>query len=159
MDGQKFDSLARSVAGNRSRRTLVGGLLGTVALAVSGRLRVPGATARHGVSGPGDSCRHDNQCVAADTSLYCAWNGYGGDGDYNCCALDGSRCSWDGDCCGYGSCAGGWCSGSSITSSAGNAGVASANAQGGTVFIGDVDLRRQWRERQRRRKWWQLVPQ
>jgi hypothetical protein len=139
MDDRHFDSLVRSVAGSRSRRTLVGGLLGSLALAVTARWRTPGTDARRGVSGPGDPCRHDNQCYAADTALYCAWNGYGYDGDYNCCALDGSRCGDDSGCCGYGVCSGGWCTGSSIVSSAGTGGVASADASGGSVVVGDIN--------------------
>ncbi len=138
MDDRRFDDLARSLAGHRSRRTLLRGLLGGGGALLAARLGVPGAAARHGTAGPGDPCRHDDQCVAADTALVCAWNGYGHDGEFNCCADDGSRCGNDAGCCGYGICAGGFCSGGG-TASAGSGGVATADAQGGSVAIGDVN--------------------
>lgn len=138
MDGRRFDSLARSVAGHRSRRTLVRGFLGGAALVVT-RLQGLGVTAHHGYSGPGDPCRHDDQCRAADTSLVCAWNGYGHDGDWNCCTFDGGRCADDGGCCGYGYCAGGFCAGGSAVISAGSGGVANASADGGTISIGNIN--------------------
>lgn len=139
MDEQRFDSLTRSLAGRRSRRALGRGVLGGgLGLALS-RLWAGPASARRGRSGPGDPCRHDDQCWAADTSLVCAWNGFGNDGDYNCCAYDGSRCGGDRDCCGYGSCNGGFCAGGNFSASAGNGGVATANANGGTISIGDIN--------------------
>ena len=140
MDDRRFDTLTRSLAGFRSRRTLVGGLLGGAGLFIASRLRLPNAAARHGTSGPGDPCRHDDQCVAADAPLVCAWNGFGYDGDLNCCTFDGSRCADDGGCCGYSACVGGFCASSGgNVSSAGSGGIASADASGGTVAIGNIN--------------------
>jgi hypothetical protein len=139
MDDQRFDRLARSLAGLRSRRTLVRGLLGGGLLLAAGSVRLPGAAARHGRSGPGEPCRRDEQCVAADTALVCAWNGYGGDGDFNCCTYEGGRCFDDGGCCGYGVCAGGFCTSSGYGASAGSGGTATSDASGGSVRIGDIN--------------------
>ncbi|MGH2615219.1 MAG: hypothetical protein ACRDJC_08270 [Thermomicrobiales bacterium] len=140
MDDRRFDSLTRALAGHRSRRKALRGLLGGGALLVVSRLRLRGADARHGTSGPGDPCRHDDQCIAADAPLVCAWNGFGHDGDLNCCTFDGSRCGDDRGCCGYSICAGGFCSGDgSGFASAGSGGIADASAQGGTVSIGDIN--------------------
>jgi hypothetical protein len=139
MDDRRFDSLTRSIAGHRSRRVLLRGLPGSGALLVAAHLRLPGAAARHGTSGPGDPCRHDDQCRAADTPSACAWNGFGGDGEFNCCTFDGGRCGDDGGCCGYGYCAGGFCAGVGSVVRAGNGGVATANANGGTVTIGNIN--------------------
>ena len=71
--------------------------------------------------------RGRDQCVAADTPLVCAWNGFGHDGSLNCCTFEGSRCSDDRGCCGLNTCDGGFCSSSGVSfSSAGNAGIATA---------------------------------
>ena len=51
------------------------------------------------VAGPGDPCQNSSQCVAADTALYCDY--VAATDDYRCCALEGSRCGWDGGCCGW----------------------------------------------------------
>jgi hypothetical protein len=139
MDDHRFDHVVRSFASDRSRRTLLGGLLGVGAAFLAARLRLPDVAARHGTSGAGDPCRHDDQCVAADTALYCDWNGFGHDGEFNCCAYDGSRCADDQGCCGYSTCSGGFCTGGGGDASAGSGGVASADAQGGTVTIGDIN--------------------
>ena len=119
----------------------MGGLLGSGALLAVARFGLPTARARRGMSGPGDPCRNSDQCVAADAPLVCAWNGFGHDGDYNCCTYDGSRCADDAGCCGYSVCIGGFCSPGSdgSASSAGNGGIANASANGGVVSIGDVD--------------------
>lgn len=139
MDDRRFDSVVRSFASRRSRRTLVGSLLGGGAALAASSLRLPGAAARRDTKTAGEPCRHDDQCFAADTALICAWNGYGYDGDLNCCALDGSRCGNDAGCCGYGSCIRGFCAGSSGSASAGSGGIATANAQGGNVSIGNIN--------------------
>jgi hypothetical protein len=52
-----------------------------------------------GVAGPGDPCQNSGQCFAADTALYCDYVAV--TDDYRCCALEGSRCGWDGGCCGW----------------------------------------------------------
>ena len=139
MDDRRFDHVVRSFASYGSRRALVGALLGGGAALVASALRLPGAVARRSTKTAGEPCRHDDQCYAADTALFCGWNGYGHDGQLNCCAYDGSRCGDDAGCCGYGVCSRGFCTGSGVSASAGSGGIATANAQGGSVFIGDVN--------------------
>ena len=70
--------------------------------------------------------------------MVCAWNGFDYDGDLNCCTYEGNRCGFDEACCGMASCIGGFCS-SVGSASAGNGGFASANAQGGTISVGDIN--------------------
>jgi hypothetical protein len=94
--------------------------------------------ARRGTAGPGDPCRSDSQCLGADAPLVCAWNGFGYDGELNCCTNEGNRCGFDAACCGLASCIGGRCS-SAGSASAGSGGLASANAQGGAIAIGDIN--------------------
>ena len=139
MDDQRFDSLARSLAGRRSRRALGRGLLSGGILLAATQFRLPGVAARHGMSGPGEPCRTDNQCLAADTALVCAWNGFNDDGDYNCCTYEGGRCADDRGCCGYSVCAGGFCASSQAGASAGGGGTAISDASGGSVRIGDIN--------------------
>jgi hypothetical protein len=139
MDDNRFDTVVRSFANRRSRRALVGSLLGGGTALLAAYLRIPGAAARRNTKVAGEPCRHDDECVAADTALICAWNGYGYDGDLNCCALDGSRCANDAGCCGLGACVRGFCAGSGRIASAGSGGIATANAQGGSVAIGNVN--------------------
>jgi hypothetical protein len=138
MDDRQFDSWTRVLASGASRRTgirLLAGA-GTALLAVA-RDRA-GVSARRGTAGPGDPCHSDSQCLGADAPLVCAWNGYGCDGQLNCCTYEGSRCGSDAACCGLASCIGGFCS-SAGSASAGNGGIANANAQGGTVSIGTIN--------------------
>jgi hypothetical protein len=140
MDDRRFDNWTRAVAGLGSRRRVLGGLVGVGGAALLGAFRrgASDVAAHHGSSGPGDPCRHDNQCLGADAPLVCAWNGFDYDGDLNCCTYEGNRCGFDEACCGLASCVGGFCS-SAGSASAGNGGFASADAQGGTVFVGDIN--------------------
>ena len=140
MDDRRFDTWARTVAGLGSRRRVVGGLVGVAGAALLGAFRrsATDVVAHHGRSGPGDPCRDDSQCVGADAPLVCAWNGFDYDGDLNCCTFEGSRCGFDEACCGLASCVGGFCN-SATTAGAGSGGFASADAQGGTVFVGDIN--------------------
>jgi hypothetical protein len=139
VDDLQFDTLVRGLAAGTSRRTgirlLAGAAAALVALARGGD---SGVLARRGTAGPGDPCRHDSQCLGADAPLVCAWNGFDYDGDLNCCTDEGNRCGFDEACCGLASCLGGVCSGGGF-SSAGSGGFASANAQGGTIAIGDIN--------------------
>ena len=138
MDERQFDRLVRGLATGTSRRTGVRLLAGAgAALLALARGRDLSVLARHGSAGPGDPCRTDSQCLGADAPLVCQWNGYGYDGGLNCCTYEGNRCGSDAACCGVASCLGGICS--SGAASAGNGGVASANAQGGTVSIGNIN--------------------
>ena len=139
MDDRQFDTLVRSLAAGTSRRTGIRLLAGAgAALVALARGSDSGVLARRGTAGPGDPCRHDDQCLGADAPLVCAWNGFDYDGELNCCTYEGNRCGFDEACCGLASCVGGFCSGGGF-SSAGTGGFASANAQGGTISIGDIN--------------------
>lgn len=140
MDDRRFDNWARTVAGIGSRRRVLGGLAGVAGAALLGAFRrgAPDVSAHHGSSGPGDPCRHDNQCLGADAPLVCAWNGVDYDGDLNCCTYEGNRCGFDEACCGLATCFNGFCS-SAGSASAGGGGVATSSAEGGTVFVGDIN--------------------
>src|SRR5918993_225798 len=140
MDDRRFDNWARAVAGLGFPRRGLGGLVGGGGAAPLGGFQSGGSgvTAHHGSSGPGDPCRHDDQCLGADAPLVCAWNGFDYDGDLNCCTYEGNRCGFDEACCGLASCVSGFCN-SATTAGAGSGGIASADAQGGTVFVGDIN--------------------
>ena len=111
MDDRRFDGLTRAMARNAPRRTLLRALAGGAggALLAVARRGSP-AAAHHGRLGPGDTCYHNRQCVAADAPLVCADNGFAYDGPLNCCTYVGSRCGFDEACCGAASCIGGFCS-------------------------------------------------
>ena len=105
MDDRRFDTLTRTLG---SRRGILRGLGGTLALLTMGRRALP-AAASHSTLGPGDPCRHDSQCVAADAPLICADNGFTFDGPLNCCTYEGSRCATDTGCCWDNACINGYC--------------------------------------------------
>ena len=140
MDDLRFDNWARTLAGLGSRRRVLGGLVGVGGAALLGAFRrgTSDVAAHHGGSGPGDPCRNDNQCLGADAPLVCAWNGFDYDGDLNCCTYEGNRCGFDEACCGWATCIGGFCSSANVAS-AGTGGVATSRADGGTVFVGDIN--------------------
>jgi hypothetical protein len=109
MDGQRFDTLARAVAGDRSRRGLLGRLVGAVGLLALGR-RAPDVAAQGGYLGPGEACYDDSQCGNTRYSqMFCDNNGYDYDGPLNCCAYEGGYCYSDEGCCGVASCITGSC--------------------------------------------------
>lgn len=112
MDDHRFDSFARAVAGRGSRRGILQGLTGFAAILAGGR--VSATAAHHASSGPGDPCRTDSQCLAADAPLICADNGFDYDGPLNCCTYEGSRCGADEDCCWDNVCAGGYCASTTV---------------------------------------------
>lgn len=136
MDDRGFDRLARSLADHGTRRKLLRGLFGGALLAAT-RVPSPVGAARNR-SGPGEPCRHDNQCRVTDPPLICAWNGFGHDGDFNCCTYDG-RCNDDTECCGYNVCSNGFCSSQGPGASAGTGGTAISSADGGSISIGDIN--------------------
>lgn len=119
MDEQRFDSLARMVAGSGSRRGILRGLAGAITL-LAARQTAPAALAHHGRLGPGDPCRTDSQCVGADAPLVCAYNGFDYDGSLNCCTYEGSRCGFDQACCGDAMCLNGFCSSQPVYSGPGD---------------------------------------
>jgi hypothetical protein len=108
MDAQRFDAFARLLAGRGSRRRLLRALVGGAALLTAVRRWPSIAVAHHGSAGPGDACRTDSQCVAADAPMVCAWNGYGSAGAA-CCTYEGSNCADDSWCCDTNLCIGGIC--------------------------------------------------
>jgi hypothetical protein len=121
MDDQRFDRLARALAGNARRRTLLRTLAGSAAALLAttgGGARL--ARAHHAALGAGDACYDSKQCVAADTPLVCADNGFDYDGPLNCCTYVGSRCFNDEGCCGTAGCVGGFCADAPVYLSAGD---------------------------------------
>ena len=117
MDEHRFDTWPRTLAHAGSRRRLVRAVVGGAALLTAGRRGLSNAAAHHGMAGPGDPCRTDNQCVAADAPMACDWNGYGN--GTNCCTYEGNRCGFDAACCGTAICIGGYCSSGSPSSCTG----------------------------------------
>ena len=109
MDEQRFDSWTRAYAQPGSRRRLLRALVGGAALLTAARRSLSDTRAHHGSAGPGEACRTDDQCVAADAPMVCAWNGYGSAG-VACCTYEGSNCADDSWCCGANLCIGGICS-------------------------------------------------
>jgi hypothetical protein len=104
----RFDAWTRMFADLRSRRDVARVMIGAAALLLAGR-NVPGTSAHHGRSGPGEPCRTNGQCLGADAPLVCAWNGFDYDGELNCCTYEGNRCGFDEACCGLATCRAGRC--------------------------------------------------
>ena len=107
MDHRRFDTVARSMAHHRSRRAIVGSLLGGSLALLTAHLRLPRAAARQGYSVQGAPCIDDSQCIGADT-LFCAYNGFGSAGAA-CCAPIGGSCFDAAGCCGPATCYNGHC--------------------------------------------------
>ena len=105
MDDRRFDNAVRALARHRSRRGLLGGLIGGGVALLASHLRLPGATAQSSYVPQGGWCSDDDQC---DAWLDCAWNGFGSAGA-TCCAGVGGSCADDFGCCGTPSCYGGTC--------------------------------------------------
>ena len=105
MDDRRFDNAVRALARHRSRRGLVGSLLGGSAALLAARLRLPGAAAQGSYVPQGEWCFDDDQC---DPWLTCRWNGFGSAGA-TCCAPIGGGCDDDFGCCGSPTCFGGIC--------------------------------------------------
>ena len=105
MDDRRFDNAVRALARHRSRRGLLGGLIGGGVALLASHLRLPGATAQSSYVPQGGWCSDDDQC---DPWLDCLWNGFGSAGA-TCCAGVGGSCDDDFGCCGTPSCYGGTC--------------------------------------------------
>ncbi len=104
MDGHRFDSLTRFLAGSTSRR---GGLrlLAAAGASLLALARGRGGAAAQGwYRAAGEPCWDGSQCLAADTPLVCADNRFPYDGPLNCCTFEGSRCGADEHCCGTAYC-------------------------------------------------------
>ena len=108
MDESRFDTWTRKLARTGSRRGVVRALVGAGVALASARRGRSEVAAHHGMAGPGDACRTDSQCVAADAPMACDWNGYGN--GLSCCTYEGSNCADDSWCCGTNLCLGGICS-------------------------------------------------
>jgi hypothetical protein len=109
MDHRGFDTLARAAANSGSRRGILRGVAGTLALLTLGR-RVPGAAAQTGYLGPGEACYDDSQCGNTKYSaMFCDSNGFDYDGPLNCCTYDNGYCYSDEGCCGSLTCVQGSC--------------------------------------------------
>jgi hypothetical protein len=108
MGDRRFDRAARALAYHRSRRGLVGGLIGGGVALLMAHLRLPGVAARQGYSVQGEACVDDDQCIWGDTPLVCAYNGFGSAGAA-CCAGIGGSCADEYGCCGPNICYLGTC--------------------------------------------------
>lgn len=96
MDRDRFDDLARSLAGNAPRRRVVRGIaLGAMA-AVSGRALEVGAQVAPSGLPQGSACAATSDCQpGAATAVICADNGLTG---LACVATEGGCCSADDQC-------------------------------------------------------------
>ena len=108
MDEQRFDTLARSLAGVTSRRTGLR-LLAAAGASLVGLVRGSSGASAQVYLTAGDPCYDSSQCRAADAPLVCADNGFAYDGPLNCCTFEGSRCFADEGCCGSSVCVNGFC--------------------------------------------------
>jgi hypothetical protein len=106
MDDRRFDHVVRALGRHRSRRALLGSLLGGGLALLTTHVR-PRDAAAQGYSVQGEPCLDDNQCIGADV-LFCAYNGFGSAGAA-CCAPIGGSCFNVAGCCGPASCYNGHC--------------------------------------------------
>jgi hypothetical protein len=107
VDERRFDTWTRVFAQSGSRRRLLRAVVGAGGALVAIRRGWSDTVAHHGMAGPGDPCRTDSQCVAADAPMACDWNGYSN--GLSCCTYEGSNCADDTWCCGTNLCIGGTC--------------------------------------------------
>jgi hypothetical protein len=107
MEASAFDRLTRMASGG-SRRDFVRVLVGAIAAAQMTPERVALAQSSGSVA-PGGLCSTSADCLQQEMhgEAICADNGFGSDGDLNCCANDGC-CETDADCCGDLRCAVGY---------------------------------------------------
>jgi hypothetical protein len=106
MDGRQFDGLARSLGRYRSRRSVIGVLVATAAALLGGKR----AGAQQGWVPVGGACFNTGQCIQDGDfiSIFCDDNGFGYDGQTNCCRYQG-YCQADEECCGTSFCYQGQC--------------------------------------------------
>jgi hypothetical protein len=118
VDDRAFDRLTRVVANGASRRGVLRGLAGVLALVTLGS-RTP-AIAAQGWLRLSDPCYDDSQCAQTQMSqIVCADNGFDYDGPLNCCVYDYGICDQDEDCCGALVCIGKNCGASPLASQTG----------------------------------------
>src|SRR3954467_4609190 len=110
MDEQRFDRLARTVGGRRSRREAMRWLVGSMAT-LGALVRGESATAQ-ATTPLGGACYDSSQCrTDGGGPVYCTDNGYEYDGPLNCCRYEGGFCGENHEnCCGQLECwNGGYC--------------------------------------------------
>ena len=107
MEGSTFDRLTK-MAFSGSRRDLLRILVAAAAAAHMTSIRVAMAQSG-GIVPPGGLCSTSADCLQQEMhgEAICADNGFGSDGELNCCANDGC-CETDADCCGDLRCAVGY---------------------------------------------------
>ena len=116
MDHQRFDELTRALATGTSRRRVLKGIAGGAAAAIFGLGRSSGLRAQDAGEAPGDACTTATTGMSAECSqvggtTICGDNGFGRDGDLNCCRDQGGSCAVDAGCCGAALCTNGTCGG------------------------------------------------
>ncbi len=110
MDEQRFDRLARTVGGKRTRREAMRWLGGS--LAALGALARRESAAAHATVELGGACYDSSQCLTdGGGPVSCDDNGYAYDGPLNCCRYEGGFCGEQHEnCCGQLECwNGGYC--------------------------------------------------
>ena len=111
VDEQRFDRLARTVGGQRTRREAMRWLAGSMAAVVA--LVRGGSAAAHASVQLGGACYDSSQCRddGGFGPVYCDENGYDYDGPLNCCRYEGGYCGENHEnCCGQLECwNGGYC--------------------------------------------------
>ncbi|MDQ3411715.1 MAG: hypothetical protein M3509_06295 [Chloroflexota bacterium] len=119
MDGQRFDSLARAVAGGASRRLVIRGFAAGVMATIVGVSRGSPVGAQQNVplGGRCSTFGANSECSQAGTpaggvAVICSDNGVALDGQFNCCRNAGGVCTADFHCCGSAACQNGTCGGS-----------------------------------------------
>jgi hypothetical protein len=117
MDDQRFDDLARSLAGGVSRRRVLGGLLGGGAAAF-GVVRLRGAGAQEGGLPPGSVCTTVADCSQDGGEVLCADNGIAAEPGLNCCRNEGGFCGSGAGCCGALACVEGVCTAETVVAEA-----------------------------------------
>jgi len=122
VDEQRFDDLARALAGGASRRRIVKGMMAGLAGALlgSGRGRAARAQQTVALGGQCSAFGANAECSQAGTPaggvpVICSDNGVLRDGTFNCCRNAGGVCSADFQCCGAALCANGICGGGGTT--------------------------------------------
>lgn len=104
MDGQRFDSLAKTVATVGSRRAFLRGIAGGLALLMPGGRALAAPSGGHGNKPAGDKCNQHFQCQtgycdpATGTCGYCSTNADCDDGDpctYDVCGSSSHHCFHD----------------------------------------------------------------
>ena len=119
MDSDRFDAVVRTLARRAARRETLREGAALVAASLLALVRTDTAEAHHAQISLGGACRHTSQCLhhaplsrrvrPTRQSVYCAGNGFGYDGSYNCCRAGGGSCTRNAHCCGVRHCLSGLC--------------------------------------------------